>query len=234
MSGLGILERASAEGWTDVELVRRVLDGDLALYEQLMRRHNQRVYRAVRSILREDGECEDVMQEAYVRAYEHLAQFEGRAQFSTWLTRIAVNEALRRLSARGRLDSMDENADGEGEIAGGLVSAGATPETQAARKEGAVMLEEAILALPAGYRTVLMLRDIEEMSTAETAEALSLTESNVKVRLFRAHELLREELYARAGASSAQAFGFPATRCDRVVSAVLERLQAARDGKPMS
>lgn len=230
MSGPAILEIARTEGWPDNEVVRRVLDGDAALFELLMRRHNQRVYRAVRSILREDGECEDVMQEAYVRAYEHLTQYEGRAQFSTWLTRIAVNEALRRLAARGRLDPLDAVHDEEDEPMPVLASDGPTPEANASRSEAARLLEEAILALPQSYRTVLMLRDIEEMSTADTAEALSLTETNVKVRLHRAHELLREELFSRVGASSAQAFGFPATRCDRVVRAVFERLGTQSGG----
>src|SRR3954451_3985183 len=108
MSSMPILEKAQAEDWPDEEIVRRILHGDLVLFELLMRRHNQRVYRAIRSMLRDDSESEDVMQDAYVRAYEHLAQFEGRAQFSTWLTRIAVNEALKRLAARGKLDPLDE------------------------------------------------------------------------------------------------------------------------------
>ena len=226
MSASETLERARIEGWTDDEIVRRVLEGDLPLYELLMRRHNQRVYRAIRSILRDDSECEDVMQEAYVRAYEHLHQFEGRAQFSTWLTRIAVNEALRRLAARGRMDPLDMPFDGEDDPMLLTVTDARTPELHASRAEAAALLEQAILALPQAYRAVLMLRDVEEMSTAETAEALSLTESNVKVRLHRAHDLLREELYARAGATAPQAFGFHAVRCDRVVGAVLERLQA--------
>lgn len=225
---LETLERARIEGWTDDVIVERVLEGDLALYELLMRRHNQRVYRAIRSILRDDAECEDVMQEAYVRAYQHLKQFEGRAQFSTWLTRIAVNEALRRLAARGRMDPLDMPYDGEDEPMPLPVEDTKTPELLASRSEAAGLLEQAIMALPQGYRTVIMLRDVEEMSTAETAEALSLTESNVKVRLHRAHELLREELYARAGKSAAQAFGFHAVRCDRVVGAVLERLRSSR------
>lgn len=225
MTGVGILERARTEAWTDEEIVRRVLQGERALFELLMRRHNQRVYRAVRSILRDDAECEDVMQEAYVRAYEHLSQFEGRAQFSTWLTRIAVNEALKRLAARGRMDPLDMAHDAEDEPMPFLASQSPTPEANASRSEAANLLEQAILALPQPYRTVLMLRDVEEMSTTDTAEALSLTESNVKVRLYRAHEMLREELYTRVGASSAQAFGFRAIRCDRVVQAVLERLQ---------
>jgi RNA polymerase sigma-70 factor (ECF subfamily) len=224
MSGMEILERARIEGWTDDDIVRRVLDGDLALFELLMRRHNQRVYRAIRSILRDDGESEDVMQEAYVRAYEHLGQFEGRAQFSTWLTRIAVNEALRRLAARGRMDPLDMPYDGENDAIPEPVSHAFTPEMNASRTEAASLLEQAILSLPQAYRTVIVLRDVEEMNTAETAEALSITETNVKVRLHRAHELLRQELYARAGASAAQAFGFHAVRCDRVVRSVMARL----------
>ena len=211
---------------SDEEIVTRVLAGDSLLFEVLMRRHNQRIYRAIRSILRDDTECEDVMQEAYVRAYEHLAQFEGRAKFSTWLTRIAVNEAIKRSIARGKLDPLDlEDFDGEEGLMLALYANSPTPEVNAARNELTSVLEESILALPVAYRTVLMLRDIEEMSTAETGQVLALTDSNVKVRLHRAHELLRAELMARAGASGPQAFAFPATRCDRVVRAVFDRLK---------
>ena len=104
------------ENWTDEHIVERVVQGDGLLFEILMRRHNQRIYRAIRGILRDDFECEDVMQETYVRAFEHLAQFEGRAKFSTWLTRIAVNEAIKRSIARGKLDPLDkENLDGDHE-----------------------------------------------------------------------------------------------------------------------
>jgi RNA polymerase sigma-70 factor (ECF subfamily) len=228
MSGVPILEKARLEGWADEEIVRRVLGGDLVLFELLMRRHNQRVYRAIRSILRDDNESEDVMQEAYVRAYEHLSQFEGRAQFATWLTRIAVNEALKRLAARGRLDPLDEE---QYEVEDGTMPAfqsnSPSPESNASNSELKDLLEEAILALPVTYRAVIMLRDVEEMSTAEAAEVLSLTDANVKVRLHRAHELLRGELFVRAGASSAQAFNFHASRCDRVVHAVFQRLDAS-------
>ena len=147
---LPIVEKASVEGWTDEEIVHRVLNGDLVLFELLMRRHNQRVYRAIRSILRDDSESEDVMQEAYVRAYEHLAQFEGRAQFSTWLTRIAVNEALKQLTARGKLDQLDEERyEGEDGSMPAFRSNSPTPEANASRSELKGLLEEAILALPA-------------------------------------------------------------------------------------
>ena len=225
MSSMPILERAHAEGWADEEIVRRILHRELVLFELLMRRHNQRVYRAIRSILRDDCESEDVMQDAYVRAYEHLAQFEGRAQFSTWLTRIAVNEALKRLAARGKLDPLDEERyeeeDGTMPV---FQSNSPTPESNASSSELKSLLEEAILTLPVAYRAVTVLRDLEEMSTAETAEVLSITETNVKVRLHRAHELLRGVLFARVGASSTRAFSFHAPRCDRVVHAVFERL----------
>lgn len=228
MSTVPVLEKARVEGWTDDVIVHRVLEGDSILFELLMRRHNQRIYRAIRSILRDDSECEDVMQEAYVRAYEHLAQFEGRAQFSTWLTRIAVNEALKRLNTRGKLDSLDEEQyEGEDGTMPAFQSKSPTPEAVVSGSEVRGLLEEAIMALPRPYRSVIILRDVEEMSTAETADVLSLTDSNVKVRLHRAHELLRTELFARAGASSIQAFSFHAIRCDRVVQAVFDRLDLA-------
>jgi len=213
------------ENWTDENIVERVLLGDGLLFEILMRRHNQRIYRAIRGILRDDSECEDVMQETYVRAFEHLAQFEGRAKFSTWLTRIAVNEAIKRSIARGKLDPLDkENLDGDHEAMLVTDKDTPSPESNAARIELAALLEESILALPPAYRTVLMLRDLEEMSTSETAQVLSITDTNVKVRLHRAHDLLRTELLSRAGASGPQAFMFPATRCNRVVEAVFQRL----------
>jgi RNA polymerase sigma-70 factor (ECF subfamily) len=220
------------EHWTDEHVVTRVLQGEVLLFEVLMRRHNQRIYRAIRSILRDDSECEDVMQETYVRAFEHLAQFEGRAKFSTWLTRIAVNESIKRSIARGKLHSFEEDLDEDHQPMVATLPASEqstpNPETTAARGELAALLEHSILALPPAYRTVLMLRDIEEMSTSETAEVLAITDSNVKVRLHRAHELLRSELMTRAGASGSQAFMFPATRCNRVVEAVFHRLNLSR------
>lgn len=222
MAGTCMPEVAKALGWTDEEIIRSVLDGNLILFEILMRRHNQRIYRAIRSILRDDAECEDVMQETYVSAFAHLSQFAGRAKFSTWLTRIAVNEAIKRYSARGVFDLVElEESEGEVRARPAFCSSLPNPEVDASRGELSGLLEEAIMALPLPYRAVVMLRDLEEMSTSETAEALSLSESNVRVRLHRAHELLRAELLARVGASSAKAFGFHARRCDRVVQAVL-------------
>jgi len=225
LASMPMLEKARIEGWADEKIVHRVLEGDLVLFELLMRRHNQRIYRAIRSILRDDSESEDLMQETYVRAYEHLAQFEGRAQFSTWLTRIAVNEALKRLAARGKLDPLDEELyEREDEAMPAFQSNSPDPEAAASSNELRGLLEEAILTLPPAYRAVIVLRDVEEMSTAETAEVLSLTDTNVKVRLHRAHELLRAELFARAGANCTNTFVFHAPRCDNVVRAVFARL----------
>ena len=228
MSSMAVLERARLEGWSDEEVVTRVLEGDTALFELLMRRHNQRIYRVARAILRDDAEAEDVMQDTYVRAYQHLDQFEGRAKFSTWLTRICVYESLARAERRGRFEPfVSDDINPDGDPMAYVPSNDRTPEQQVSNRELGDLLEKAILVLPETYRTVIIMRDVEEMTTAETAEVLGITEENVKVRLHRARMLLRDELYSRAGASSAQAFAFHAVRCDRVVKAVMERIAAA-------
>src|SRR5512142_11619 len=147
------------ESLSDEEVVRRVLDGETALFELVMRRYNQRLYRVCRSILRDDAEAEDVMQDAYVRAYQHLAQFEGRAKFSTWLTRIAVHEALARLQRQGRQESIEMAFETNSEKTYDLVSSAPDPEQRASSSEVAGLLERAILALPESYRAVLIMRD---------------------------------------------------------------------------
>jgi RNA polymerase sigma-70 factor (ECF subfamily) len=223
MGAVSLLEQARLEAWTDEQIVERVLAGETALYEIVMRRYNQRLYRAARAILRDDAEAEDVLQDTYVRAYQHLSQFEGRAKFSTWLTRIAVHEALRRVERRQRFEAV-EDIDLEGNREPMLTSKLPDPESRAMQVELTQLLEASILSLPAPYRTVLMLRDVEEMNTAETAAALDIKEENVKVRLHRARVLLRKELYARAGTTTPAAFPFMATRCDRVVQRVFEKL----------
>lgn len=226
MTAMEILERVGCEGWTDLEIVERVRAGDTALYEILMRRYNQRLYRVARAILRDDGEAEDVMQEAYVRAYQHLDQFAGLAPFSTWLTRIAVNEALGRRRLRGRNWQLEE-IDGGEEGFTNMAGTSPDPEQGASIAELGHLLEEAILDLPEPYRAVVMLRDIEEMSTGETAAVLQLSEQNVKVRLHRGRARMRDWLFARVGARVQDAFPFMGTRCDRVVEQVFARLQPA-------
>lgn len=211
------------ESLTDEEVVHRVLAGETALYEVIMRRYNQRLYRVARAILRNDAEAEDVMQDAYVRAYEHLDQFAARAPFSTWLTRIAVHESLHRLRRRNCNQSLDD-IEYDGDLSMELTARSPDPEQNASGAQLRELLEEAVLGLPENYRTVIMLRDIEELSTAETAQALDLTEQNVKVRLHRAHGMMRGWLFERIGAKAKDAFPFMGVRCDRVVAAVFARL----------
>jgi RNA polymerase sigma-70 factor (ECF subfamily) len=222
MGTMAIGEAAGSER-TDNEIVERVKAGDTALYEIIMRRYNQRLYRVARAILRDDAESEDVMQDAYVRAYEHLDQFAGRAQFSTWLTRIAVHEALARLRLRTRNPQLDD-IDDDGEPSMNLAATSPGPEENVSRAETRHLLEEAVLGLPEQYRIVVTLRDIEELSTTETAAALDLTEENVKVRLHRGRALARNLLLSRVGAGAKHAFPFMGARCDRVVAAVFARL----------
>jgi len=222
MAGMTIAQRAGVESWADEDVIARVMAGEKELYEIIMRRYNQRLYRVARAILREDDEAEDVVQDAYVRAYEHLDQFLGRARFATWLTKIAVNESLARARKKNRVQELETMIPEEKESA--LTAATASPEHEASRTEMARLLEGAVLCLPEHYRIVLMMRDIEEMSTADTAAALELSEENVKIRLHRARILLREELMARAGASRSNVFPFLGARCDRMVQAVLARI----------
>lgn len=211
---------------SDEEVVARVLAGETALYEVLMRRHNQRLYRVARSILGNDQEAEDVMQDAYVRAYTHLDQFAGRAKFSTWLTKIAVHEASARARRAGRFESLDPAGD-ESEGGRGLARTMGdmnNPERQVFGGEVRRLLEEALDALPRDYRTVFVLREIEEMDTEDTAGVLGVSDDVVKTRLHRARALLKKDLYRRAGSTGPSAFVLHLARCDRVVHAVLSRI----------
>lgn len=209
---------------TDEDVVARVLAGDQQAYEIIMRRYNQRLFRITRAILGDDAEAEDVVQDAYVRAYAALDQFAGRAKFATWLTRIAVHEASARLRKRG----MVSNADGSGPTMETVKSADPNPEENTLRNETVSLLEQSIDALPEIYRSVFVLRNVEQLSTAETASSLDLSEEAVRIRLMRARQLLQQQLLHRAGATSAQAFQFLGTRCDRMVDRVFERLVSQR------
>jgi RNA polymerase sigma-70 factor, ECF subfamily len=224
MASAALVHQAQEEGWADEDIVTRVLAGETALYEVIMRRHNQRLYRVARAILRDDAEAEDVMQDAYVRAYQNLSSFEGRAKFSTWLTRIAVHEALSRSRKRSRFQSLDSSEDPNGDIMIAPTSTDRSPEQQTYDRELASVLEKAVLGLSEEHRLVFVLRDVEGMNTEETATCLNLTQENVKVRLHRAHAALRKRLYAAVGGTASQCFEFNAVRCDRVVSGVFHTL----------
>lgn len=210
---------------SDEEIVAGVLDGHTALFEILMRRHNERIYRAARAILRDDSEAEDVMQQAYVNAYAHLRQFHGRAQFSTWLTRIAVNEALTRARRKRNYECVDEDTQDVEPSMDRIEPS--NPERQAAAGELRMVLERAIDELPDGAREVFMLREVEGMSTAEVAAALDVSDDVVKTRLSRARAAIRRDLMARTGSSASDVFRFYKPRCDRVVTQVLARIAGA-------
>jgi len=207
---------------SDADVVRRVLAGETALFEIIMRRYNQRIYRAVRAIMRNEHEAEDVMQQAYVNAYAHLHQFAERSSFSTWLTRIAINEALARV--RPRPLRLADDIDGT--IMNEIESNTPNPEEQAVVSELKNAVEIEIESLPDNYRSVLMLREVEGLSTAETAESLGLNEDVVKQRLHRARTMLRDNLYRRAGLTFDGVFTFGHARCDRVVATVMSRITA--------
>jgi RNA polymerase sigma-70 factor (ECF subfamily) len=220
-----VVNGAVLERWNalpDEAIVAQILDGHVALFELLMRRHNERVYRAARAILRDDSEAEDVMQQAYVNAYAHLRQFDRRAAFATWLTRIAVNEAILRARKKGRYQPlMDDDASLDTVFP---ISPANNPERQAFTAEMKVILEGAIESLPDGLREVFMFRQVEGMSTSETAACLEISEDLVKTRLSRARAALRRDLIDRMGDAASSSFTFLRPRCDRVVAAVLDRI----------
>jgi len=205
-------------GTPDEALVDRVLAGDVQCFELLMRRNNTRLYRAIRSLVSDEDEVEELMQQAYVLAYTRLGQFSRGARFSTWLLRIGLNEALQRLRRDRRWPRIAP------EVLEEEPSMSATPEQGLARAQLNHLLEQLVDDLPDSHRSVFVLREIEQLSTAEVAEVLGITADNVKQRLSRAKAMLRNALEARTGATLAELYPFEAPRCDRVVAGVLARL----------
>ena len=210
---------AAEEAPSDAELVDRILAGEQALFELLVRRHNQRVYRIVRAILHDDGEAEDTVQYAHVAAFRQLEQFRGASSYATWLTRIAVNEAYGRLRRRKRRVVVSlEEASGEA-----TMSQMASPEDETYNHELGRLLERNIDELPDALRVVFVMREVEEVDTAETASILGLSEAAVRVRLHRARAALQSSL-TRAMASAPATFRFDGERCDRMTRAVVSEL----------
>jgi RNA polymerase sigma-70 factor (ECF subfamily) len=205
---------------SDEQVVARVLDGDVAVFELLMRRHNQRLFRVARAVLRNDAEAEDVVQETYLRAYAHLAQFEGRSSVATWLSRIAFHESLRRRRQRRRsrvAADVDVNA-------AAITDMESHVDDELVRADVRKTLGESIDALPDALRAVVMLRLVEGLSTRETADSLHISEANVKVSLHRAKRMLSDSILHRAGPDFRHAFTFGEKRCDRIVAAVFARI----------
>ena len=223
------LPRLAEPAVDDAELARRIAGGDEAAFEGVMRRHNGALYRVARAILKNDADAEDVLQESYLAAYRHIADFRADAKLSTWLTRIVVNQALARRRSRHRARIVvpfsdlhaDELMAEEPVDIDGLDS---SPEQSTTRAEFRRLLERKIEDLPMAFRTVYVLRDIDELSGAETAECLSISEATVRTRLFRARGLLRESLSLELDLAAADVFHFGGQRCDRIVARVLARL----------
>ncbi len=209
---------------SDEEVVARVLAGDTSLFEILMRRYNQRLFRVARGILTDDAEAEDVTQEAYVRAFRELAAFRGEARFSTWLTRIACHEALARAKKRRRLVPIDGGEPPE------PPAATFSPERELENRELHAVLRDAVEILPDPLRAVFCLREIEGLSTEQTADLLGLTVENVRVRLHRAKRSLRQGLDERIGREVRRLYLFDGPRCDCMVEAVFARLESQRSG----
>jgi RNA polymerase sigma-70 factor (ECF subfamily) len=229
--------KISDSNLSDAEIVQRLNAGERGVFEILMRRYNRPLYRAARSILKDDAEAEDVLQDAYLLAFRALEKFRGESSLATWLTRIVVNEALARSRKAQRraeiiqLAPQPEPGDPANEAAETHMSedTGEQPEQAAMRAEVRRLLEKKIDDLPDAFRTVFMLRALEEMSVDETAACLNIPEATVRTRYFRARSMLRESLSREIDFAFEEAFSFDGARCDRIVAGVLVRLES-REG----
>lgn len=226
-------DRADLDGLSDEELVVLARAGGETAVRILIQRNNRRLFRVARAVLRNDSEAEDVVQETYVRAFTKLDTFRGASSFSTWLTRIALNEAMGRLRRRranaavAELEKVAADRDG-GRIVmfpNSMVPPGA--EAELARRQVRDLLEEAVDELPEAFRLVFILRDIEELSIEETAVQLSLKPETVKTRLHRARRLMRSAVEKRLSAGFSELFPFDGARCARMADRVVERLRGS-------
>jgi RNA polymerase sigma-70 factor (ECF subfamily) len=229
MSSFTTADSTPASDIGDAELARRIAAHDQAAFALLMRRHNQLLFRTARSILRDDTEAEDALQDAYLQAYRAIGQFRGDARLSTWLTRIVVNEAIARSrKTTRRAEVMQLHADAQFTHDAIEVNVNQatteTPEGSAMRGQARALMEKAIDALPEDFRTVFVLRAVEEMSGEEVAACLAIPEATVRSRFFRARALLRAALAQQIDFALEEAFSFDGARCDRIVAGVLARL----------
>lgn len=206
------------------DVIQRVLDGEKELFEILVRRNNQKLYRVVRSYLKNEAEIEDVMQNSYIKAYTKLYQFNQESQFSTWLIRIAINESLARIKEKGKVLHLNNfaataNDDFDLEIRD---QHNLNPHEKMAQKETKQLLETAIDQLGIKYRTVYIMKEIEEMSLKEVAAVLDISLANVKIRLHRAKKMLKETLFSLSANKDVFEFGF--SRCDRITENVMNNI----------
>jgi RNA polymerase sigma-70 factor (ECF subfamily) len=228
-----VYEAAPTSELSDLELAQRAARGDDKAFEIIMRRNNRVLYRTARSILLNDADAEDAVQEAYLRAYRAMDRFHGESKLTTWLTRIVINEALQKMRSRKQETgtvSLENVVDLEMhlDIAHEGNTGPAGPETAAMRGQTRKLLEHKIDQLPSAFRTVFILRALEEMSVEETASCLGIAEATVRTRFFRAKSLLRESLAKEIDLVFEDAFAFAGERCDRIVSNVLERIKRLR------
>lgn len=211
---------------SDAELAARAAQGEAPAFERIMRRYNRVLFRSARSILKSDADAEDAVQEAYLRAWRSLASFRAEARLSTWLVRIVINEALARLRRHSaQVIPLDTAMD---ELEAQMQADPADqPDAEAMRAQMRRLIEQRIDRLPDAFRTVFMLRAVEELSVEEVAEALGIPEATVRTRFFRARGLLREGLSREIDLAVEDAFSFAGQRCDRIVARVLARLAEA-------
>lgn len=214
---------------SNAEVAARVVSGDSALFELLMRRHNRLVFHIARSIVLDDAEAEDVVQETYLRAYLHLAEFRGPRGFTTWLTRIATNEALGRVRKARSWTSLDEAGEVDGDYAraeskGMLMSELRRPDDAVSGEQLLRLIEAAVDRLPEEFRVVFMLRAVDQLGIAETAACLGLNRATVKTRFHRARARLRESLGEQLDMAAPDSFSFGGRRCDRIVATVIRRI----------
>jgi len=197
-------------------IINQILTGEKKLFELLMRRHNPSLFRIGMAIINNDADVEDIMQTAYIHAYEHLSDFNHKSAFGTWLKRIMINECLLQLRKKKRTVNLDLIQ---------LTEAKGSPMDKVINKELGNALENALLHVPEKYRMVFVLREMENMSISEASEILNLTETNIKVRLNRAKSMLRQEInnYYK-GYHGESVFPFHLSRCNRIVQSIIQRL----------
>ncbi|RXJ44474.1 RNA polymerase sigma factor [Gelidibacter gilvus] len=206
------------------EIIRRILSGEKELYEILVRRNNQKLYRIIRSYLNDEAEIEDIMQNSYIKGFTKLYQFKLEASFSTWLIRIAINEALARLKEKGKLFHINQHAEHvkQDSLLEIPDHKQLNPQEKMIQKEARQVLENAIDHLDAKYKIVYMMKEVEGMSSNEIAVALDLSLSNVKVRLHRSKEMLKDKLFELSHDNNIYEFGF--SRCDRITENVMKNI----------
>lgn len=209
------------EGIGDAELAARVASGDGAAFELLMRRHNRRLYRIAHSVLRDSADSEDALQEAYLTAYRAIGSFRSESSLATWLSRLVLNHCLARKRKAQRRDGIAAIVPAETETEAGQGTDFETPDRALVRSELRELLERKVEALPEAFRTVFMMRCVEELSVEETAQLLNIPEATVRTRQFRARSLLRESLAQDVDLAGEELFGFDGERCDRIVVRVL-------------